>query len=199
MSDCNANSYDLLQAQRILLALKKNRTISQKEKSSETSPSPYLKLSRLVQTRQACADKRSDAVGLNSPEPKNDENIPAQPFENWENCIEWCMDATQSEAVFVVDSQGFVIACRGMIPSQGYEGAGAEFICSLEQLERIAPDSGRLSCVDLDFHNKRLVGFVADSEGTGLYIVGLVAPEALTSETKHKVLSQISRSLSTMN
>ncbi len=199
MSDSNANSYDLLQAQQILSALKRKRTVTQNEESAAALPSPYSKLSGLIQSRQARSDTTANVADPSPPEPKSEDNIPAQPFESWESCIAWCMSTTRSEAAFVVDSQGFVIACRGKVPSQGYEGTGAEFICSLEQLERIASDAGRLSCVDLDFHKQRLVGFIADSEDAGLYIIGLVAPEALTSQAKHRVMAQITRSLANMN
>jgi hypothetical protein len=112
-------------------------------------------------------------------------------FDSWEGCLAWCMNTTRAEAAFVVDSQGFVIASRGRIPSQGFEGAGAEMICSIEQLERIAPDAGNILCIDVDFDRRKIVGFVASSESSPPYVVGLVAPEPLRTETKHRMTRHI--------
>jgi hypothetical protein len=198
MSDSNATSYDLLQAQQILTLLKKNPCLISKERDSEEATSPYSKLSRLAPPKQAEPCRTTDTAELILPAEPKSEDIP-QTFTSWENCITWCMTLTRAEAAFVVDSQGFIIACRGRIPSQGYEGAGAELICSIEQLERIAPDAGRLSCIDLEFDKKRLVGFVAASDETALYIVGLMEPEVLSSTAKHKVLNQIINNLPTMD
>jgi hypothetical protein len=134
-------------------------------------------------------------------EPKVDEEAESilQKFDSWENCIAWCMSLTHAEAAFVVDSQGFVIASRGRIPSQGFEGTGAELICSIEQLERIAPESGRIFCVDMDFDKLRIVGLVASSDETATYVVGLVAPDPLRCETKHKIRQQVVNNLSNLD
>jgi hypothetical protein len=105
------------------------------------------------------------------------------------------MSATRAEAAFVVDSQGFVIASRGRIPSQGFEGAGAELICSIEQLERIAPDAGRILCLDVDFDKRKIVGFVASSEEIPPYVVGIVSPEPMRVELKSKITQQIMKNL----
>jgi hypothetical protein len=118
-----------------------------------------------------------------------------QKFDSWENLIAWCMSSSRAEAAFVVDSQGFVIASRGRIPSQGFEGAGAELICSIEQLERIAPEAGRILCVDMDFDKRRIVGFVASTDESAPFVVGLVAPEPLRNETKNKITQQIVNNL----
>lgn len=199
MGDNSVNSYDLSQAQKILASLKRPSCPDSRQRGSktpETEQAPYLSLSRrdiTTQNRQQSALLAQQDDG----EPRREEG--PQSFDNWESCITWCMTASRAEAAFVVDSQGFIIACRGRIPSQGYEGAGAELICSIEQLERIAPDSGRLSCVDLEFDKKRLIGFVATTDETEPYIVGLVSPETLTSQTKRRILHQVTSNLLNMN
>lgn len=199
MGDNSANSYDLRQAQQILTSLKRPSFPGPRQRGNEAAEvdgAPYLSLSRqgiVSQNRQQSVPPPQQGQG----EVRSEDS--PQSFDNWESCITWCMAVSRAEAAFVVDSQGFIIACRGRIPSQGFEGAGAELICSIEQLERIAPDSGRLSCVDLEFDKKRMIGFVASAEESELYIVGLVAPETLTSQAKHRVLQQITSNLSTMN
>jgi len=197
MSDNNANSYDLLQARQILALLKNKPGLVSKEPDSAEIASPYSKLARPAPLKRALPDNTTDIAQAIPAEPKSEDT--PQTFTSWESCITWCMSLTRAEAAFVVDSQGFIIACRGRVPSQGYEGAGAELICSVEQLERIAPDAGRISCIDLEFDKKRLVGFVAAPDETALYIVGLMAPDSLSGTSKHRILTQIINNLPTMD
>ncbi len=197
MGDHSANSYDLLQASQILNILTQNRGIVSKEQPTETTASSYSRLSKSVPPMPGGPNRTTDAVSVNPSAEKQTEA--PQSFDSWESCIAWCMTLTRAEAAFAVDSQGFVIACRGRIPSQGFEGAGAELICSIEQLERIAPDAGKLSCIDMDFDKKRLIGVVAVSDESVFYVVGLVSPEPLNSSTKQRIIQQIVSNLPNMD
>lgn len=189
MSDHSANSYDLLQAQQILHILTQKPGTVIKERPNQISTQSYSNLSASVLPERSRPSTTSDDIGLSTSDEKPDQG--SQTFGSWESCIAWCMSLTRAEAAFVVDSQGFIIACRGRIPSHGFEGAGAEMICSIEQLERIAPDAGKLSCIDMEFDKKRLIGVVAVSEGTDFYVVGLVSPEPLSISVKQKMTQQI--------
>lgn len=193
MNEHNANSFDLLQAQQLLNMLMPRSGSGVKEKPVQLGVPNYSNLSVSNLAKRVRPSDTTDEVV----KPKVDEEPETvlQKFDSWENCIAWCMSSTRAEAVFVVDSQGFVIASRGRIPSQGFEGAGAELICSIEQLERIAPEAGRILCVDMDFDKRRIVGFVASSNETAPYVVGLVAPEPLNNETKHKITQLIVNNL----
>jgi hypothetical protein len=193
MNENSANSYDLHQAQQLLSLLAARPGTPAKEMPANLDVPNYSSLSagnlsqhvRKTDTREVVAEVTA----------KEEPELVLQKFDNWEACITWCMSATKAEAAFAVDSQGFVIASRGRIPSQGFEGAGAELICSIEQLERIAPDAGNISCIDMDFDKRRIVGFVASSEKIPLYVVGLVAPEPLRIEAKQKIMQQIVNNL----
>lgn len=194
MGDSNANSYDLFQAQHILAALIPPSRPGGERRSRPADDPAYLSLSP---AGLVGGGRRQQPARQVEPADRGDDAPP--PFGSWEECIAWCMTLTRSEAVFAVDSQGFVIACRGRAQSQGYEGAGAELICSIDQLERIAPDAGKLFCVDLEFDKKRLAGFVAAVDEREFYIVGLIAPETLTTQVKQRILSQITGSLPGMD
>jgi hypothetical protein len=189
MSDYSANSYDLLQAQQILHILTQRPGTVIKERPNQISTQDYSNLSASVLPERSRPSTTSDDIGSGASDEKPDQG--SQTFDSWESCIAWCMSLTRAEAAFVVDSQGFIIACRGRIPSHGFEGAGAEMICSIEQLERIAPDAGKLSFIDMEFDRKRLIGVVALSEGTDFYVVGLVSPEPLNISVKQKMTQQI--------
>ncbi|HTP65531.1 MAG TPA: hypothetical protein VMJ66_09090 [Geobacteraceae bacterium] len=191
MSEYNANSFDLLQAQQLLNILIPGKGSAAKEKPVRWDAPRYTSLSagNVVRPVRKVETPVEEPVEESVAEPLPE--MDSQKFDSWEECIAWCMSATRAEAAFVVDSQGFVIASRGRIPSHGFEGAGAELICSIEQLERIAPDAGKILCVDMDFDKRRIVGFVAAAEEAPPYVVGLVAPEPLRAEAKNRITQQI--------
>jgi hypothetical protein len=194
MNEQSANSYDLTQAQLLLNLLAPKQGNNAKEKQAGQVDTPqYSSLSALVPPPQARQAEKTDA-GTNEAESDVAEPVHEE-FDSWEGCLAWCMASTRAEAAFAVDSQGFVIASRGRIPSQGFEGAGAEMICSIEQLERIAPDAGNILCMDVDFDKRRIVGFVASSETMPTYVVGLVAPEPMTNVMKQKMTQNIVNNL----
>jgi hypothetical protein len=197
MSDHNANSYDLSQAQQILLVLKQNSGTASKEQPVQINTPIYSTISKSQLLKQNRPGVTKEDINPRQSDEKLEEG--PQTFDSWENCIAWCMTHTHAEAAFVVDSQGFVIACRGRIPSQGFEGSGAELICSIEQLERISPESGKLSCIDMDFDKKRLIGIVAASETNDFFVVGLVSPEPIITATKQRIVQQIIRNLPNMD
>lgn len=190
MNEQNANSYDLTQAQQLLNLLVTKQGSPAKEKPEPQASSPnYSSLSALYSPPQA---RQAEKVDEDKSAAARDEHEPVlEEFSSWEGCLAWCMTSTRAEAAFVVDSQGFVIASRGRVPSQGFEGAGAEMICSIEQLERIAPDAGNILCIDVDYDKRKMVGFVASSESTPPFVVGLVGPEPLRVELKHKMAQHI--------
>jgi hypothetical protein len=189
MNEQSANSYDLLQAQQLLNILVPKAGSAAKEKPVQLDTPNYSRLSTGELHRSARQTRPADVVA--SVPVAEEPEMAMQNFDSWESCIAWCMSSTRAEAAFVVDSQGFVIASRGRVPSQGFEGAGAELICSIEQLERVAPDAGKILCMDVDFDKRRIVGFVAACDGIPPYVVGLVAPEPLRMEMKHKMVRQI--------
>ncbi len=193
MNEHNANSFDLKRAQQLLNILIPRQGSAAKEKPEQWDSPNYSSLSSVSVSQRVRQVEPAAAEEI--PEVGETPEATPQKFDSWESCIAWCMSATRAEAAFVVDSQGFVIASRGRIPSQGFEGAGAELICSIEQLERIAPDAGRVLCVDMDFEKRRIVGFVAASEATPPYVVGLVAPEPLRIDTKNIITQQILENL----
>jgi len=193
MNEQSANSYDLLQAQQLLNILVPKPGSAAREKPVLIDSPKYSRLTAGDLPNRAQQSRTTDQVAAVTVDEAPEMDL--QDFDSWESCIAWCMSSTRAEASFVVDSQGFVIASRGRIPSQGFEGAGAELICSIEQLERIAPDAGKILCIDVDFDKRRIVGFVATFEDAPLYVVGLVAPEPLRIEMKHRITQQILKNL----
>lgn len=193
MRDLNVNSYDLKEAKLILSSLVPSSAASQEGVAPTLEGPGYV---RLVKG----ADPEPGAVpqAVHAARPAALPELPeAQPQKlgSWEDCLAWCMSITRSEAAFVVDSQGFIIASRGRVPGHGFEGTGAELICSVEQLERIDPDAGKLQWVELDFDKRRVVGFVTPPRDAEYYVIGLMAPDAGYHSHKHVINRQVVENL----
>lgn len=190
MKDRSVNSYDLKDAQQILTTLAPSAGISARQKPAEGAPPEYLRLSNEFSSQKGSRISVQPDVDAKTASVPVEKELP-QKFTSWESCIAWCMNMIRAEAAFVVDSQGFIIASRGRVPSQGFEGAGAELVCSVEQLERVAPDAGKLLWVDLDFDKRRVVAFITPSESSEYYVVGFIAPDASFYSLKQHLTTQI--------
>ncbi len=171
MKDRNVNLYNLKQAQQILSALSPAAVTVARKKAVVQAQAAFLKFPQ----------RHSGAVSVASPmiaAGQTEQLAPPDNFRTWDDCIRWCLEATRSHAAFVVDSQGFIIASQGLIPEAGFECTGAEMICSLEQLERIDPEAGKLLWIDLDYRQRRIAGLVTPSYVAEYFIVGLVSPDS---------------------
>ncbi|MGA7826717.1 MAG: hypothetical protein WCA04_03595 [Geobacteraceae bacterium] len=190
MKDRSVNSYDLKDAQQILTTLAPSTGISSRQKPVAGSQPEYLRLSSELSVRKVSRAAVPPVENSNTASSVV-EKEPPQKFTSWESCIAWCMSTMRAEAAFVVDSQGFIIASRGRVPSQGFEGTGAELVCSVEQLERVAPDAGKLFWVDLDFDKRRVVAFITPSDSSEYYVLGFIAPDASFHSLKQHLANQI--------
>lgn len=191
MKDRSVNSYDLKEARQILSILAPTTgKVSPPLAKPDAAREGYLRLSAETLGRNA-ARTTVEPLQDSSYSAGTDELMRPQKFANWENCIAWCMSALRAEAAFVVDSQGFVIASRGRVPGHGFEGTGAELVCSVEQLVRVDPEAGTLLWVDLDFDKRRIVAFVTATEDSGCFVVGLIAPDPHYFLLKQNITRQI--------
>jgi hypothetical protein len=193
MKERSANSYDVRLAQQILSNLLSTSEQKKKEGFAEVDAG-YLRLSSGTITRPA---ERTPAPSpaASAVDSMMETAAAQQKFSGWESCIAWCMSVTKAEAAFVADSQGFIIASRGRVPAHGFEGTGAELICSVDQLERVDPDAGKLAWVDLDFDKRRIVGFIPPSVNSGYYVLGLIAPDPGYPSLKQYISRQIIENL----
>jgi hypothetical protein len=193
MRDQSVPLYNLEQAQQILTRLTPVTPGQTQAPNLTEAESSFVRLSLSSLALEAQPkSKPTPQVAVAEQEDKLE--LPPH-FDTWEDCISWCMEVTRSEAAFVVDSQGFIIASRGRIPGRGIECTGAELVCAVELLERMDPDSGNLTWVDFDFDRRRLVGFIAPKEEGEFYIVGLLAPEPAYYSHKQAITCQIMESL----
>jgi hypothetical protein len=193
MKDRSVNSYDLKHAQEILNKLATAPAPARVTEVTQDTPG-FLRLSTDSLPRTSPQTKTSEAdVPRDTSDPHME--MTPQKFTNWEGCLTWCIGLTRAEAAFVVDSQGFIIASRGRVPGYGFEGTGAEMVCSVDQLERIAPDAGKLIWVDLDFDKRRIAGFVTPEHNAQYYVIGIISPERAYHSVKQFITAQIIENL----
>jgi len=198
MRDRSVNSYDLKNAQQILSSLVPGPVITSRETPDADDRYGYVRLAkRAVPVTEAPSSVNHASLVREAP-PASVETQ-TQRFTSWESCIAWCMSLTRAEAAFVVDSQGFIIASRGRVPGHGFEGTGAELICSVEQLERVDPDAGKLQWVDLDFDKRRVVGFITPPRDSEYFVIGLMAPDSAYHSLKQVINRQIVENLSNLD
>jgi len=95
----------------------------------------------------------------------------------------------------VVDPQGFVVATRGNVPANQFDGLGAELAYAMEQLDRIDPDAGALQTLELQFTTHRLLAVRAPREGSESFVVGFVGARPLADEVRAVIMRQLSHSL----
>lgn len=197
MRDQNAPLYNLEQAQQILNRL---TPVTPGHVQAPILPEGVASFVRLSLPPLALETQSVSIPTQPSVEADREEKLELPPhFDTWEDCASWCMEVTRSDAAFVVDSQGFIIASRGRIPGRGVECTGAEMVCAVELLERIDLDAGKLAWIDLDFDRRRIVGFIAPMENDEFYIVGLLSPDPAYYRHKLTITRQIIESLPTID
>ncbi len=157
---------------------------------SDAEAASYLRF-RAPQGAPEAAPAAEDA----RPQPQVDLDAVAPEMDSWPTFLAWAMDVARSRAAFVVDSQGFVIASRGNVPSDGFAGTGAELCYAMEHLLKIDPDAGELRSVEFDFKGRSIVGLRAGGAGELLYILGLVGAASLPQEVKNAISKQLHLSL----
>jgi hypothetical protein len=84
---------------------------------------------------------------------------PPVDLDSWELLLEWGMEVCHARAAFVVDSQGFVIASRGNVPTDGFAGIGAETCYLMGEIEGIDGEAGPLKSIEMTFQNRTILGF----------------------------------------
>lgn len=195
MTNHNAPSYDLDQAQLLLHSLISGIPKPSAMACQEQGELLFTRLQRVTVP---------SITSLAGPSARTHQNIDQIPMEvpelftSWEDCMAWSMEITGSASTFVVDSQGFIIASQGDLPDRGIECIGAELVCSVETLERIDADYGKLAWIDLDFENRRIVGFIAPT-GEEYFIVGLLSPKPHYHQLRTLLERQIMASLPGMD
>lgn len=166
------NSFDLRQARELTLRLTGSdrpcRTVAPQQ-------GEYLKFRVAIRNEAPRAEEPLGEIG------------------SWEMAMEWVYGFCGADAAFVVDGNGFVVACAGPEPSEGFEGIGAELCYHLEQLDRLDARSSRIRAANLDYPQRYIFAFRApvDLEMNEEFVIAVFSGNRLDRHTKEVVLDRI--------
>jgi hypothetical protein len=124
-----------------------------------------------------------------------DLHAPPLELESWEVFLAWSLELCRARAGFVVDPQGFVVATRGNVPTDHFDGLGAELAYAMEQLDRIDAEAGSLLSIELQFASRRLMAMRASKESVGSFVVGYVGSRPLGDDIRTAITRQVTHSL----
>lgn len=183
MRRCSVNSSDLARAREL------SRLLAALSARQPTTGAPAA-----ARVSGAVAPAR---VPIASAEPSVAVDLHAAPFdfESWEIFLAWGLELCRARAAFVVDPQGFVVATRGNVPADHFEGLGAELAYAMEQLDRIDLESGSLLTLELQFVSRRLLAVRVAREGASSFVVGFVGSKPLADEVRAVLMRQLAHSV----
>jgi hypothetical protein len=124
-----------------------------------------------------------------------DLHAPPLELESWEAFLAWSLELCRARAGFVVDPQGFVVATRGNVPTDHFDGLGAELAYAMEQLDRIDTEAGSLLSIELQFSSRRLMAMRVPKETGESFVVGYVGSRPLGDEIRTAIARQVTHSL----
>lgn len=185
MRRCSVNSSDLAQARELSALLASRAWPPAPAQPPTVQPGPPVPAAA-PSPPPAAEPAEVSAVDLHAP--------PLE-LESWEVFLAWSLELCRARAGFVVDPQGFVVATRGNVPANQFEGLGAEMAYAMEQLNRIDSEAGSLLTIELQFTSRRLVAVRADRGEGGSFVIGFVGARPLGDEVRGAILRQLAHSL----
>lgn len=129
------------------------------------------------------------------PSPAVDLHAPPLELESWEVFLAWSLELCRARAAFVVDPQGFVVATRGNVPTDHFDGLGAELAYAMEQLDRIDTEAGSLLSIELQFASRRLMAMRVSGDRDNSFVIGYVGSRPLADEIRNAIARQVTHSL----
>ena len=125
--------------------------------------------------------------------------LPGEPFHNWEEVLKWCVEFSKAECGFIVDSQGFVMMTHGgNLPSDGFEGAGANLGAAFIDLSRTELDSGDIHIADLTYDQRAFLTMRLVDKAGEYCILGILSDKREHVWPKHLVYQQIMKNMSNL-
>ena len=191
MSASKESLYDTQEAIALSLQL---TGASQPASRSETSP--YIRFSAGPRSRPEPSSVQRPSRPAPPPATGPSFELPAAPFESWEDTLKWIREVSEAKGVFVVDSQGFVLLREGDDqPDDGYEGAGANLGLAVDQLNQMEVEGGEIKMADLTYQNQSMLVIRVQDKDDDYFTLGVVDAENLSVENKEQIYKQVKRSL----
>jgi hypothetical protein len=181
MRRCSVNSFDLSLAGALARRLRE---------PENKGPQPVAADRPWAQVPPVAAEPAPAAPG-----PIVDLHAPPLELESWEVFLAWSLELCRARAGFVVDPQGFVVATRGNVPTDHFDGLGAELAYAMEQLDRIDAEAGSLLSIELQFASRRLLAMRVSRREDGSFVIGYVGSRPLGDDVRNVIARQVAHSL----
>ncbi|MDH5672643.1 MAG: hypothetical protein OEZ06_10870 [Myxococcales bacterium] len=108
----------------------------------------------------------------------------------WAYLLERVRSKFELRAAFVVDPQGLLVACKGSLPGEGAESAGARLAIAFEHADRIAPEGSLSQSLAIELGGTWLTGLRVTVVEVPRLVVGLYGETPLSKSALH-TLSKI--------
>ncbi len=109
----------------------------------------------------------------------------------WRHLVDWCLEATDADAVFVVDARGLVVAGSGALPAEEVEAAGARLLALFEHADQLLESQGEARSINVELELGWLTGLRAavrrDDPEDGTLIVGIVTTRPLSDAARRNI------------
>jgi hypothetical protein len=195
MQDHNETSSDLELARRLTWKLSGPQRNRVRHLLSPTLEAESKDFTRVERTFLPIETKKEETGSAET----DSEQICTEPISeeiySFDPLLAWGKSVSGAESVFIVDSQGFVIASRGKAPADGFDAVGAEMCYKLSLLEGIESTAGKLVWADLEYNRTKIYGFRVTSEHEEDFIIGFISHSFVTDDLKRLIRHQFRRSL----
>ncbi|RLB54569.1 MAG: hypothetical protein DRJ42_08690 [Deltaproteobacteria bacterium] len=206
----NDSSYDLERAARFSARLK-GRDVDAKvardaEDAEGDDSSDYVRFSRggvRFGAPQGTAASAPAAASVPAPAPDSSELVSfdgAVPWSGemagsvgWGRMLDWCVEALEAEAAFVVDGRGLTIAASGSLPQADIDETGARLTVAFEQADELAGTLGIALSVSVELDTGWLVGILVPGADDDKFTVGVVLPRALSNDARQKIAAAFTK------
>ena len=187
MSRASANFSDLSLARDLSLRLMPRAKPSEVE---ETRPRTVTYVTFRAQPEPS--EQRRVHVASHRPPEPSVALEPPPPVRNWDDMLRWCLSVTAAKTVFVMDSQGFVIAKEGSWSYEDAEAMGTQIMVALDRFDELDSTNKRALSVSVEFRSFWLTGIRVPAESPDCFTLGVLRNDPPSAQIVQHVSREVS-------
>ena len=111
----------------------------------------------------------------------------------WTKLLEWMRGELSSDAAFIVDRRGLVIASAGELSTMGLEETGARLVIAFEQGEQMLVSMGVPLSVTIELQEGWIVGIRIPAGDDEFLVAGIVGPQPLSRRARAGLLEAFTK------
>lgn len=184
-NDPRGSSYDLGGAGAIAGRLTKR---APKPRAASNEPSGFVRFSLDRLRMGAPVAAASEPAEATEPVPWSPEMMGSP---GWAKLLDWCIDAYDADAAFVVDARGLLVGSRGLLPQEEIDEIGARLLIAFEQADHMSPGGSQSMSIERD--KTWLLGLRVALNETERLTVGVVTPRPISAAARKQVEEAFTR------